>query len=62
MKQVSQQLLPLAAEAISESKLNHSAENPELSKEAAVVFIWCLAQNADCYKQWVSNFISYFQF
>lgn len=62
MKQVSQQLLHLAAEAISESKLNHSAENPELSKEAAVVFIWCLAQNADCYKQWVSNFISYFQF
>ncbi|KAJ8646644.1 hypothetical protein MRB53_008392 [Persea americana] len=52
MKQVSQQLLPLAAGAISESKLNDPAENPELSKEAAVVFIWCLAQNADCYKQW----------
>ncbi|KAJ6721277.1 TRANSMEMBRANE PROTEIN 214-LIKE [Salix viminalis] len=25
---------------------------PELSKEAAGISIWCLTQNADCYKQW----------
>ncbi|XP_058079340.1 uncharacterized protein LOC131227556 [Magnolia sinica] len=45
MKQVSQQLLPLAVKAMSE-------ENRELSDEAAGIFIWCLAQNIDCYKQW----------
>lgn len=27
---------------------------PDLSKEASDVFIWCLAQNSDAYKQWVS--------
>ncbi|KAL5994617.1 hypothetical protein ACLOJK_024670 [Asimina triloba] len=45
MKQVTQQLLPLAVKAI-------RAENPELSNEAADIFIWCLSQNTDCYKQW----------
>jgi len=30
------------------------ADNPELTKEAADVFIWCLVQNPECYKQWVS--------
>ena len=31
---------------------------PELSKEASDIFIWCLTQNPECYKQWVSNFCS----
>lgn len=36
--------------------LNNSylADNPELTKEAADVFIWCLVQNPESYKQWVS--------
>lgn len=42
---VAQQLLPLMATAISE-------ENPGLTNEASGVFIWCLTQNSDCYKQW----------
>eukprot|EP01018_Ginkgo_biloba_P025619 Gb_32106 [translate_table: standard] len=42
---VAQQLLHLSLMAISE-------ENPTLSNEAAGIFIWCLTQNADCYKQW----------
>lgn len=42
---VAQQLLPLMATTISE-------ENPALTNEAAGIFIWCLTQNSDCYKQW----------
>lgn len=42
---VAQQLLPLMATAISE-------ENPGLTNEASGIFIWCLTQNSDCYKQW----------
>lgn len=45
MKQVSQQLLSIAVKAAGE-------RIPELSTEAAHVFVWCLTQNADCYKQW----------
>nr|APR64430.1 hypothetical protein [Populus tomentosa] len=45
MKQVSQQILSFALKAAGESI-------PELSKEAAGISIWCLTQNADCYKQW----------
>ncbi|KAJ6431699.1 hypothetical protein OIU84_019056 [Salix udensis] len=45
MKQVSQQILSFALKAAGESV-------PELSKEAAGISIWCLTQNADCYKQW----------
>ncbi|KAJ6819885.1 uncharacterized protein M6B38_401765 [Iris pallida] len=44
-KQASLQLLPSAVKALQESNL-------ELSKEAADVFIWCLVQNPECYKQW----------
>ncbi|KAJ6813249.1 uncharacterized protein M6B38_144770 [Iris pallida] len=44
-KQASQQLLPSAVKAMQESNL-------ELSKEAADMFIWCLVQNPECYKQW----------
>ncbi|XP_020251861.1 uncharacterized protein LOC109829145 [Asparagus officinalis] len=44
-KQASQQLLPSAVKAMQENNL-------ELAKEAADVFIWCLVQNPDCYKQW----------
>ncbi|XP_042467872.1 uncharacterized protein LOC122051027 [Zingiber officinale] len=44
-KQASQQLLPFAIQAIQEN-------NSELTKEAVDLFIWCLTQNAECYKQW----------
>ncbi|KAJ8648507.1 hypothetical protein MRB53_001530 [Persea americana] len=45
IRQVSQQLLPITVKAM-------TANNPELSKEAASIFIWCLSQNTDCYKHW----------
>ncbi|KAM1520628.1 hypothetical protein ACFX10_010985 [Malus domestica] len=45
MKQVSQQMLSFAVKAAGESI-------PELSDEAAGIFIWCLTQHADCFKQW----------
>ncbi|GAB4840420.1 hypothetical protein Ancab_021187 [Ancistrocladus abbreviatus] len=45
MKQVSQQILSFAIKAAGESI-------PELSKEAQSIFIWCLTQTNDCYKQW----------
>ncbi|PSR88145.1 Transmembrane protein [Actinidia chinensis var. chinensis] len=45
MKQVSQQILTLAVRAAGEG-------NPALSKEAMSIFVWCLTQNADCFKQW----------
>ncbi|EHA8591961.1 hypothetical protein COCNU_contig69131079G000010 [Cocos nucifera] len=44
-KQAAQQLLPAAVKAMQEN-------NPELTREATDIFIWCLTQNADCYKQW----------
>ncbi|PWZ33344.1 hypothetical protein Zm00014a_002599 [Zea mays] len=45
VKQASQQLLPLCAKAMQEN-------NAELTREAVDVFIWCLTQNAESYKQW----------
>ncbi|KAL6543831.1 hypothetical protein OROGR_010328 [Orobanche gracilis] len=45
MKQVSLQIQTLTAKAAGEG-------NPSLSEEAASIFIWCLSQNPDCYKQW----------
>ncbi|PPD71699.1 hypothetical protein GOBAR_DD31407 [Gossypium barbadense] len=45
MKQVAQQILSYAVKAAGEGL-------PELSKEASDVFIWCLTQNPECYKQW----------
>ncbi|KAK6931604.1 Transmembrane protein 214 [Dillenia turbinata] len=45
MKQVSQQMLAFAVKAAGEGI-------PELSKEASGIFIWCLTQHPDCYKQW----------
>ncbi|KAL6848249.1 hypothetical protein ACP4OV_022377 [Aristida adscensionis] len=45
VKQASQQLLPLCVKAMQEN-------NAELRREAVDVFIWCLAQNAEAYKQW----------
>ncbi|KAK1324585.1 hypothetical protein QJS10_CPA01g01466 [Acorus calamus] len=45
LKQVSQQLFPIAVKALRQN-------NPNLSLEAADIFIWCLTQNSDCYKQW----------
>ncbi|KAK7283992.1 hypothetical protein RIF29_13743 [Crotalaria pallida] len=45
MKQVSQQIFSFAIKAAGEN-------NVELSKEATGVFIWCLGQSTECYKQW----------
>ncbi|KAG5040801.1 hypothetical protein AAZX31_05G129200 [Glycine max] len=45
MKQVALQIFSFAIKAAGEN-------NPELSKEAAGIFIWCLSQNTECYKQW----------
>ncbi|KAK1419866.1 hypothetical protein QVD17_29266 [Tagetes erecta] len=45
MKQVSQQILTVSLKASGEGI-------PELSKEASSIFVWCLTQNPDCYKQW----------
>ncbi|MQL99036.1 hypothetical protein Taro_031751, partial [Colocasia esculenta] len=45
MKPVSQQLLP--------ASVKFTKENiPELTKEATDIFIWCLTQNPECFKQW----------
>ncbi|PRQ41130.1 putative transmembrane protein [Rosa chinensis] len=46
MKQVSQQILSFAVKAAGE------ASTPELSNEAAEIFIWCLTQSAECFRQW----------
>ncbi|XP_028758929.1 uncharacterized protein LOC114717872 isoform X2 [Neltuma alba] len=45
MKQASQQIFNFALRAAGE-------RNPELSKEAASIVIWCLSQTSECYKQW----------
>ncbi|XVF43601.1 hypothetical protein PTKIN_Ptkin02bG0052700 [Pterospermum kingtungense] len=45
MRQVSLQIFNLAVKAAGES-------SSELSKEAAGIVIWCLNQNADCYRLW----------
>ncbi|KAI9082124.1 hypothetical protein K1719_035864 [Acacia pycnantha] len=49
MKQNSQQIFSYAIMAAGEG-------NPERSKEAARVFIWCLSQSSECYKQWEKNY------
>ncbi|KAF7831097.1 Transmembrane protein 214-A [Senna tora] len=45
MKQLAQQISNIAFKAAGEA-------NPDLSKEASEIFIWCLTQNPECYKQW----------
>ncbi|KAL5743469.1 hypothetical protein ACOSP7_026326 [Xanthoceras sorbifolium] len=45
MKQVAQQMLNLAVKAAGEGI-------PDLSREASDIFLWCLNQNPECYKQW----------
>ncbi|KAK4423430.1 hypothetical protein Salat_1925800 [Sesamum alatum] len=45
MKQVALQIQNLTVKAAGEG-------NPALSEEATKIFIWCLSQNPDCYKQW----------
>ncbi|KAG6520272.1 hypothetical protein ZIOFF_017310 [Zingiber officinale] len=32
-------------------------DNSELTKEATDLFIWCLTQNAECYKQWEKLYV-----
>ncbi|EPS70947.1 hypothetical protein M569_03811, partial [Genlisea aurea] len=45
MKQVSLQVQTIAVKAIGEGI-------PELSAESTQIFIWCLNQSPDCYRQW----------
>ncbi|CAA2992040.1 Hypothetical predicted protein [Olea europaea subsp. europaea] len=47
MKQVSQQIQAIAVKSAEEGI-------PELAEEAISIFVWCLTQNPDCYRQWVS--------
>ncbi|KAG6529978.1 hypothetical protein ZIOFF_012195 [Zingiber officinale] len=35
-----------------------SSDNSELTKEATDLFIWCLTQNVECYKQWNEDALS----
>ncbi|KAI5056372.1 hypothetical protein GOP47_0028190 [Adiantum capillus-veneris] len=42
---VAQQLLPLCLESASKDVLS-------LSSEACSIFVWCLTENPDCFKQW----------
>lgn len=44
-KPVAQQLLPLCLEAACE-------DVPALANEACSILVWCLSENADCFKQW----------
>lgn len=50
MKQVTQQILNLVVKPAGEGV-------PDLSREACEIFIWCLIQNPDCYKQWESFYL-----
>ncbi|GAV76709.1 DUF2359 domain-containing protein [Cephalotus follicularis] len=50
MKQVSQQILDFVIKAAGE-------DVPELSQESSAVFIWCLTQNPECYKQWDMHYM-----
>ncbi|KAI3696277.1 hypothetical protein L1987_79289 [Smallanthus sonchifolius] len=50
MKQVSQQIMTVSLKAAGEGI-------PELSNEASGIFIWCLTQNLDCYKQWEKVYV-----
>ncbi|KAL3644711.1 hypothetical protein CASFOL_009891 [Castilleja foliolosa] len=50
MKQVSLQIQTLTVKAAGEGI-------PALSEEAASIFIWCLSQNPECYKQWEKIYV-----
>lgn len=50
MKQVTQQILNLVVKPAGE-------DVPDLSREACEIFIWCLTENPDCYKQWESFYL-----
>ncbi|XP_059642842.1 uncharacterized protein LOC132284730 [Cornus florida] len=47
MKQITGEILQFAIKAVGEHKCIHG-----LTDEATNIFIWCLTQNQDCYKQW----------
>ncbi|KAK6122393.1 hypothetical protein DH2020_043835 [Rehmannia glutinosa] len=51
MKQVSLQIQALTVKAAGEGNFELLSGSP-LSEEAAGIFLWCLTQNPDCYKQW----------
>ncbi|XP_024978498.1 uncharacterized protein LOC112515799 [Cynara cardunculus var. scolymus] len=46
MKQLTQQLLPIVAKAAGQGN------NAALASEGSNIFLWCLSQSPDCYKQW----------
>ncbi|KAI7745800.1 hypothetical protein M8C21_007353 [Ambrosia artemisiifolia] len=48
MKQLTQQLLPIAAKAAGQGKKRNSA----LANEASDIFLWCVTRSPDCCKQW----------
>lgn len=54
MKQVSQQIFGFAVTAAGEG-------NPELSKEATNIALWCLKQNVDTYKHWDTMYLDNLQ-
>lgn len=47
---VAQQILPLCLDCASE-------DVPALASEACNIFIWCLSENPDCFKQWEKLYI-----
>ncbi|KAK4430316.1 hypothetical protein Salat_1332300 [Sesamum alatum] len=50
MKQVSLQIQMVAVKAAGEGI-------PALSQEATSIFVWCLTQNPDCFKQWEKIYV-----
>ncbi|CAN1297227.1 Transmembrane protein 214-B [Linum perenne] len=49
MRQIALQTFSFSLKAAGES-------NPQLSKEAAGISVWCFTQNSECYKQWVKEY------
>ncbi|KAI3725758.1 hypothetical protein L1987_65550 [Smallanthus sonchifolius] len=54
MKQLTQQLLPIAAKAAGQG-------NSALASEASNIFLWCLTQSPDCYKQWDDIYLDHLE-
>ncbi|KAI3784439.1 hypothetical protein L1987_43538 [Smallanthus sonchifolius] len=54
MKQLTQQLLPIAAKAAGQG-------NSALASEASDIFLWCLTQSPDCYKQWDDIYLDHLE-
>ncbi|MFS7969800.1 putative transmembrane protein [Helianthus anomalus] len=54
MKQLTQQLLPVAAKAAGQG-------NSALANEASDIFLWCVTQSPDCYKQWDDIYLDHLE-